>query len=242
VLLAGFVPAAVLYYPNPMWVILRGIAALSRWQLMVLPFLVVVPALGIKHVVSHGSVSSVSKGVVWTVVLLLVFTSVGSGLTDPGLTDLAGIDKEPRRYLSEQQIAAGEWTFSYVGNQTVHSNSELPNYIEQYSWARSDSRRVYRNESVLVRASYANKRVLIREGLTVFSVGAFREEGVWVRLVDINLESYSDIDPIEAKIKSVVDPSTFRWNPVTAATVYSNGETVIVYEPSPQTRSEYSIG
>jgi hypothetical protein len=241
VLLAGFVPAAVLYYPNPVWIVLRGIAELSRWQLMMLPLLIALPALGLKRVVSHGNPSSVSNGIVWIMVILLVFTSLGSGLTNPGLTDFAGIDKEPRRYLSGQQIAAAEWTFSYVGNQTVRSSSELPNYIEQYSWARPDSRWVYRNESVLAKASYADRRVLVEEGLTVFSVGAFREEGVWVRLVDINLESYSGIDPTETEIRLVANPSTFRWNPVAADTVYTNGETVIVYEPSLKADSERSV-
>lgn len=241
VLLAGFVPAAVLYYPSPGWILLQGIVELGRWQLMLLPFLVVVPALGVRRAITANTSAAISKRVIGTVVLLLVFTSLGSGLTNPGLTDFAGIDKEPRRYLSDRQIAAAEWTLSYAGNQTVHSDSELPNYIEQYSWARSNNRNVSMDQSVPVRASYAERRVLIREGLTVFSVDALREEGVFLRIVDIDLESYSDIDPTEEEITSPAYASTYRWNPTAADTVYTNGGTVVVYEASSEVRSDRSI-
>lgn len=219
--LVGFVPAAVIYFPNPVWIPLEGLIPFNRWRLMVLPFLLLVPAVGIRYGLQPAIGTRLRQVGVLLFTVALVFTTVTSGMSHPNLTDLAGIEKGSQQYLTEEELSASEFTFAYLTDgQRVHARTDLRAYLRQYAWARDTGHR--REQFSTIRASQSNRRLITGQGLTIISVEAFRAEGMRVQVVDPASPQFSG-----ARLNAPVHASDYRWNRDSTNVVYSNGAVVI---------------
>lgn len=141
---------------------------------MVLLFVVLFPAVGIRHVIRRGGTSSLRTAAVVVFALALVFTTVASGLTYPGFTDLAGIQKGSQEYLSGEEMATTDFVYSHMADQQrASSRSDMYVYLHQYAWAIDE--RFGENQFDRLEASHQDKRILTGPELTVMSVDVFRK-------------------------------------------------------------------
>ncbi len=217
----AFVPAAILYFPNPAWVPLEGLIPFNRWRLMVLPFLLLIPAAGFRHGIRPTGGSTLRRGLAVVVIGALVFTTVTSGMTHPGLTDMAGIEKGSQQYLSEEELGATEFTLSYLGErQSVYARSDMEVYLHQYAWARQTP--YERDQFIKLRMSQSEREVILNPGLSIISTNAFNTEGIRVELTDLNSQRYGD-----ELVDVPVHASTYNWSRMNASVVYSNGAVAI---------------
>ncbi|SFG73110.1 hypothetical protein SAMN04488063_2814 [Halopelagius inordinatus] len=222
VVVLGAVPATLLYFPNPAWVPLEGLAEFNRWRLMVLPFVVLLPAVGIRHVIKSGRTGSLRTAAVVGFALVLVFTTVASGLTHPGLTDLAGIQKGPQEYLSGEEMATTEFVYGHMAEQQrATSRSDMYVYLRQYTWALDKG--FDESQFDRLEASHRSKRILSGSDLTVMSVDAFRKQGIKVDVTEIQSGLYSG----DVKVTETVSADDYRWNRHAGDVVYSNGDVVV---------------
>jgi len=219
----GFVPAALLYFPNPVWVVLEGTIPFSRWRLMVLPLLMLVPAAGFRYGIRPADGTALRRVGVVLLTAALVFTTVTSGMSNPGLTDIVGIEKGSQEHLTDEELRATEFTYAYMDGQQVYARSILQVYLHEYAWAEN---RPYREEQFAkTRVSQARQRFVIEPGLTMFSTDAFTSQGVKALFVDVTAPGYQD-----GQIYQEVHSNEYQWDRGEASTVYSNGEVVIQHE------------
>jgi hypothetical protein len=222
----GFVPAAALYFPNPIWVLLEGTIPFSRWRLMVLPLLILFPAAGLKYGTLRTNSTVIRRVGIVLITAALVFTTVTSGMSNPGLTDLAGIEKGSQEHLTEEELQATEFTYAYMDGQQVYSRSILQVYLHQYAWAEN---KPYNEEQFdKIRVSQEKRRFVTEPGLTIVSVGAFTDKGIKALFVDTTSAEYPD-----GEIYQAVHPSTYRWDRERTSVVYTNGEVVIQHQRKP---------
>jgi hypothetical protein len=224
--LLGFLPAAVIYFPNPLWIPLEGLIPFSRWRLMVLPFLLLVPAVGFNHAVRTVGETPLRRVAVVVFTAALVFTTLTSGLTHPGLTDLVGIQKEPQQHLSDEELGAATFVLTHMNEQQrVHARSDLTTYLHQYAWVQD---RPYEVEQFTdMRASHADRRLLVGSGLTVISVDALLDEGIYVWLTDLDASGYSGS---QKQVGASVHGDEYQWSREEASVVYTNGAVVVQQE------------
>ena len=170
VFIAGILPV-VFYFPNPSWVLLRGIGELARWGLMALPFIVILSAAGFYSLdVSEANITDSLKLVF---VLLFLLVSVSSGMADPSLTDALGFQKEKSHSVSHQEIAAVEFAALNVPeNIQVSSNPHLGFYYKRFE------RQTATTGTLHVRP--ADGTILLPEGLVVFPTADFQQRAIRV--------------------------------------------------------------
>jgi hypothetical protein len=124
-------PAIIVFVPNPAWILLEGVAEIPRWQLIAAPFFVIPIAYGIKEVVSKKGSSSATSNfhiVIFIVIVLLVFSAPNNG----DLVDMAGFEKEPQRYITNEEMAMLDHTIEYPTSGKIYSYSDLPLYLSKY--------------------------------------------------------------------------------------------------------------
>lgn len=221
--LLGFLPAAVLYFPNPVWIPLEGLIPFNRWRLMLLPFLMLVPAVGFRYGMQLTDGSLLRRVGVVLFTAALVFTTVTSGMAHPGLTDLAGIQKGSQDHLTDEELRSGEFVHAHMDEQQqVYARSKLRVYLRQYAWVQD---RPYTEEQFAnIRASQADRRLLIEPGLTVVSVHAFRNNGIYAQMTDLDAPWYLES---QGEIGESVHAGDYHWDRTDASVVYSNGDVVI---------------
>lgn len=148
VALLAFLPAAVFLLPNPVWVVLQGTALLNRWGLMTLPFVILIPSIAIRRLLI-GHTQQVRTGVALFAIGLLIFLSIGSGMTTTNVTQLAGYEKRVPKYLSVTDFSAMNYVFHYTNNTPTYGTSAVPVYLRYYYWR-------YRHEPGETIWAYAN--------------------------------------------------------------------------------------
>ncbi|MDS0300288.1 hypothetical protein NDI76_16195 [Halogeometricum sp. S1BR25-6] len=223
-ILLAFLPAAALYFPSPVWIPLEGLIPYNRLRLMVLPFLVLVPAAGFRYGARPTDGSTLRRGIVVLFTAALVLTTITSGLTHPGLTDLLGIQKGPQEHITNEELAATDFVFAHANDQqSVYSRSDLMVYQRQYAWEQQSP--AAPDQFVKMRASQADRQLITKPGLTVVSVAAFRNNGIRTVLVDLNSSRYGGYE-----IDAPVYASNYRWNRTNTSVVYTNGPVVIQYQ------------
>jgi len=222
----SFVPAAVFYFPNPAWVPLEGTIPFSRWRLMVLPFLLLVPAVGLRYGFQSARRRGIRHAAVAVFIVVLLFANTASGMVHPGFTDIVGIQKGSQQYLEEEELQASSFVYAHLNDrQQVYARSDLAVYLHQYAWA--ENRPHEESQFSKLSASYARKELLIEPGLSVVSVNAFNTNGIFVWLVDFESSTGSG-----AQVGSSIHADDYHWNQNQTATVYDNGNVVIEYRPS----------
>lgn len=217
-------PAFALYFPSPIWIPLEGIAEFNRWRLMVLPFLVIVPAIGIKYGVPLNRTKRLRSAVAVLLTAMLVLTMITSAATHPDITDLAGIQKTPQEYLSDQEVTATQFVYAHMEpSQNVYSRSLLRAYLREYAvvYDKPYESGQFRK----LKASYTERQLLSESGLTVMSAAAFRGEGFQATLVDLNVSEFDD----DVRVSEFVSSQEYRWDRGADSVVYSNGDVVIQY-------------
>lgn len=220
----AFLAAAAIYFPNPAWIPLEGVAEFSRWSLMTLPFLLVVPALGVIHLVRRTEGTRLERAVVVVVVFGLVFTSLAAGMTNPSLANVAGFEKDNQRYMTTQELATGDFVLTYAGSdQHVASHSEFGALLQNAAWIREGD--TSRREAIGLYDRVwmtDDGRIVLREGLTVFSTAALAGDGVKVQYADrpVSTEAYA---------------ATTQFDRMGHSTVYDNDAVVVQYVPTSTT-------
>ncbi|WP_436926270.1 hypothetical protein [Halosimplex amylolyticum] len=229
----GFLVAAPLYMPNPIWMVARGMAALNRWGIMTLLFLLPVGALGLRRL-AGASGRSKSVLAVALIVFAAAFVSVGAGFTDPSLSDAAGYDKGARKHFSTGNIASGEHVSRYTGDTPVHSSHAFSGYLRFEEWTGRTSERPERFGLTPVE----DGRLVAEPGLTVVEYGSLRESHVKLAVTPERSEVYQDDVTVLAPVSS--DEVAFR--PDRENVVYHNADTMILFEPQPAETSDDSAG
>lgn len=94
---------------------------------MVLPFLTLVPALGFRYGLRAVGGDTIRKVSVLVFAVAFVFTAVASGTIHPEFADLVGIDKEPREYISDEELSAAEFDLEHMndGKRAYGRNDSL---------------------------------------------------------------------------------------------------------------------
>jgi len=224
--LLGFLPAAVLYFPNPAWIPLEGLIPFQRWRLMVLPLLMLVPAAGFRYGIRPGNGTSIRRAGVVVFTVALVFVTITSGMAYPALTDFAGIQKGGQDYITDEELTATEFVFTHMtGQQDVYARSELMVYLHEYAWALNLP--YSESQFAKLRASQTDQQIVTRPGLTVVSVAAFRNQGLYARMVDVEDPRYT---ANETELLAPVHTDTFQWDRTNTSVVYSNGDVVIQHQ------------
>lgn len=214
-----FLAAVTLYVPNPVWVPLRGWAAINRWGIMTLPFLLL-PAVGL-NLLAKRARGQGGSAVIAVLVIVLVFTSVGGAFSDPSLPDVAGEERGAQRYFSAGDVAAAEFAVEKRAGQSVYGPTLFPGYLQCSTWdgPGDDERRGFASMTV------QNGEIQTNSGLTIMPERAFVENGIKVRVV--NPAAYEQ----NVTVFAPVFDETIAWTTADRSVVYDNGETVIVYEP-----------
>jgi hypothetical protein len=238
IVVIGAAPAAVLYFPNPLWLPLEGLLELSRWRLMLLPFLLLLPAVGLRYGMRGGRGGRLTTRRVLTVVLTagLLFTTVTSGVSHGSITDVANLQKEPQEYLTNEELAATEFVYAHLDDdEDVHSRSDLDTYMEEYAIPRGYPYPESRFKTLT--ASARTNHVLVEPGLTVMSVGAFEREGVRVDIVELDPSQY----PEGASVNTPIFSSTHSWDRTAGSVVYSSGAVVIQHRHRDQANESTAV-
>ena len=233
----GVLPAASVYFPNRGWSPLEGVLAFSRWRIMVLPFLLLVPAAGFIYGLRPDIGTSLRTVGVVLITGALVFTTVTSGMTHPSLTDLAGIHKEPREYISNEELDATAFVYRHqTGEQRVYSRNDLYVYQHQYAWASNEP---YGEEAYAqIQASSVTRKFVIEPGLTVVSVEALRDQGILVQIVESDSISEDVIGSLDLSVP--VHASEYRWDRWNESVVYTSGA-VVIHHKSPSNSSVATV-
>ena len=221
----GFIPAGLFYFPNPVWIPLEGLLPFNRVRLMVLPFLMLIPAAGFRYGMRPSGTRLHHIGVV-LFTAALIFTTVTSGMTHPGFTDFAGIEKGSQEHLTDEELSTAEFTLEYLdAEQRVSSRSLLQVYLRQYAWVQEDQ---YADEQFdRIEVSRTDRRLVTGPGLTIVSINAFTNNGIQAQVTDIDGSQGTD-----SEVSIPVYANNYQWERTNTSVVYSNGNTVIQYKRS----------
>ena len=202
VLLSLCIPAGWAFFPNPAWIGIQKVLILQRWSVMALLLVVILPAIGLRMLVSE---TASSRGVVIaSVIALLLFTSLGNGLTDPSLTEMSGDPKEIRHHLTDQDIRSIEFVRTYT-ESTVETSVSFLQYMGGTK-VTQDSQIVSVTGGGMIVDS--DRSVLLPNA-------ALRDNGIKVRIRTNR----------EAEYLSIVNEADLRL-PSTRNRVYTNGGAV----------------
>lgn len=222
-ILSAFLPAAVFYFPNPLWVPLRGISTLTRWGIITLPFLIVVPAYGFLQLSENVDIRSIEGMIASVIVVLLVFTTISAGMTSPSLVNIAGYDRFDQKYLSDEDLEGISFVNDYAtSEQNIQGTSHTPTYAFYQEWAKNPE--IGSDQYLRVKATGPSGRVEISPGLTVFQAQAFREG-----MVKMRVEVESDYYERTGETNAPLSAESVTWNPTSENVIYSNDETIVHY-------------
>lgn len=168
VALLGFPLAAIFFFPNPFWAPLQGSAMVLRWRLFALPFVLLMPALGIRTIMSVDK-QTLRAALIVLVIGSLVFFTISSILFSPNITDIAGYDKRSVRYLDEPDFSAMDYVFEYTTGSQVSGTTMIPIYMEEYDYRYK--RGV--GDHFWVIANLSEKEILFQPGLNVIEKDSF---------------------------------------------------------------------
>lgn len=243
VLLAGAAPAAVLYFPNPAWIPLRGVGTLLRWGVMTLPLLAVFPALGLAWVFAARDGGPVHAAVAVALAVALVFAGVGAGLSDPTLTDLAGYDKEADRTLTRAELSGLSFARSRpAADRRVYAPFGMHAHLLWYRWLAAagstpaaDGKPATVYPYGVVAVGEADGRLLFADGLTVVPRRKLATGAVRVRVRNASAY-YAGTDVETLGLSATVSGAETRWSPGTRDVVYANPDVVVVAEAADGSR------
>lgn len=222
VAILGFLVAAPLYVPNPTWMVARGLAALNRWGIMTLLFVMLVPVLGLRRLRGDTGRSVSALGIALLVVVM-VFVSITAGFTDPSLADTAGYEKGDRKYLTTENLAAADHVLEYTADTSVSTSHLFSGYLTHESWTSGANERPERFERMVV----VDGRLVTRPGLTVIQHRALQEKQIKVSIKPPQSEPYPDDVTIFAPVSADdVELGLAREN-----VVYDNADTIITFKP-----------
>lgn len=221
VLLAGAVIGSIFYFPNPLWLPLRGLATLLRWDIMVQPFVIVLSAAGTLALIRGTATERPFRRYAIIIFIpLLLFSMVSAGFYSPTTSDFIGADRYDRQYLTNQDIEAAHWTKAYaLDDQPIYATSKLLGYLSfTTDPVLTDREQDFRR----ARVTSIPGRVVFSDGLMVFQVGAFRTEAIKMAVTP-DSEYYSTNIVISAPVSA----RQIDYAPEAANIVYSNGDTVV---------------
>jgi hypothetical protein len=227
--LLSFFAAALLYFPNPTWVPLQGIALLPRWGIMTLPFIAIAVVLGLERLGTNIA-SEKARVVPVLMIVLLVTVSVSSGFSDPSPTDIAGYEKGERKYLSNADLGAFTYTVTYSNrDDEVTSGGIMNNFFILQDWERrpGETRRAGGFVDRYNRIQVVDGELVVEPGLTVFQQEAFREKGIKAAWRNPDFEAYEGLEDVT--VFEPVSNEDVDWRGDQQSIVYSNEETVIAY-------------
>jgi hypothetical protein len=219
-LIAAGLVALYFYFPNPLWLPLRGLAEFPRWNIIAAPFVAVLVAAGIITFIRWGTGRKVRNAATGVALVVLVFTIISAGFYAPTTSDLIGADRHDRQYLTEADVEAGDWALAHASSsRPVYATSKVVGYL------------IFASDPVLssggytfdhVRVTGYHGTVLFDPGLTVFQRKAFRTEAVKMKF-DPSASYY----PQGVSVTAPLTDENIRYTPETTNLVYSNGETVV---------------
>jgi hypothetical protein len=221
----GAVFAVALYYPNPLWIPLRGVAVLNRWGIMTTLFVISLAALGIRRlpVVLDRSTNVATVAVL---VLVTTFMLVGGGFTDPSLAQATGHEKKAQKHFTTGELAVSDHVLRHSDDASVHSSKSLKEYLPYERWVRDGPTPLPDKERFGV-TNVRDGQIVVDPGLTILRQEAIRENGVKLAVVPAESRFY------DAEI-TILTPLTSESAQVTVESenvVYQNSETSVVYEP-----------
>jgi hypothetical protein len=221
-LFIGASVGSVFYFPNPLWIPLRGLGTLLRWQIMVQPLIVVLSGAGLFILIRDTNLSRRFPyyGTMIFIILLL-FLMISSGFFAPTTSDFVGADRYDRQYLTNQDLEAAGWVQMYsINNDPIYATSKLLGYI------RSTSSPIHQqgnqNKYHQLRVTDIPGRVIFSEGLTVFQRNAFQTEAIKVSITP-DSEYYTP----NSRVSSPVSSAQITYNPNSTNTIYTSGKVVI---------------
>lgn len=203
VVLSLCIPAGWAFFPNPGWIGIQDVLILQRWNVMALPLVVILPAIGLRSLVRETT--SPRGVVVGFVVALLLFTSLSSGFTDPSLTGMAGDPKEIRHYLTDQDVSSIEFVSTHVEGE-VETSLSYAQYMVGTGMTQEGHVVTVSGGGTIVDS---NRPVLLPEA-------ALHDHGIKVRI-------RTDGDVQYMKIVDEVD----QGSPSTRNRVYTNGGAIL---------------
>lgn len=214
VALLAFPAAAVFFFPNPIWVPLQGAAMIRRWALLALPFVLLMPALGVRRLVS-GRKAAIKTIFVVLLVGSLVFLSISTILFDPNITELAGYDKRTTKYLDSSDFSSMSYIYAYSNGSHVYGTTLFPVYMSEYDFKYQRNR----GEHGWIIGNLTQGEILFQPGLNVVEVDALRTKRT--RLV-------VSTDPV---ILAAVTEDMTSVNETRGSRVYDTNGTTIYYSP-----------
>jgi hypothetical protein len=219
-LIAGGLIGAYFYFPNPLWLPLRGLAEFSRWDIVAAPFVTVLVASGLLSLVRRTPKTRIRTVVTGLALFGLVFSMVSAGFYAPTASDLMGADRHDRKYLTEEDVQAGDWTLTHASSShPVYATSKLLGYLSFASDpVLSSGGYTFRR----TRASGYHGTVVFEPGLTVFQLEAFRTEAVKMQFTPT-----ANYYPAGMSVTAPLSAETVTYDPQAASLVYSNGETMV---------------
>ncbi|MFB6185992.1 MAG: hypothetical protein ABEI86_03890 [Halobacteriaceae archaeon] len=219
---------SIFYFPNPLWIPLRGLATLQRWAIMVQPFVVVLLSAGMYLITCAIDLRSwlLKSGSVVFVISLL-FLMVSAGFFAPTTSDFIGADRHDLQYLTNQDLEAADWVKAYSSSdEQIYATSKLRGYLVFTSGSIHE-------EDLQVKYRYAKitgvpGQVIFPEGITVFQQNAFQTEAIRVTIIpDSEYYSSSSYYPSDVTASPPVSSAHITYNPHQTNTVYTNGNTVV---------------
>lgn len=220
-LVVGFLAAAPLYMPNPIWMVARGMAVLNRWGIMTLLFLLPMVALGVKRLAA-GAGHSRTVFAVSMIVFCAAFTSVGAGFTDPSLSDAVGSEKGARKYFSNGDLHASEHVLRHTEQEQIYASHALSGYLRFEEWTGQASQPPER----FGRISVEGDRLVAQPGLTVVEYGSLQRSQIKLPVAP----EQSDVYEQEVTVLSPVSSDEVSFRPDRHNVVYHNSEAMILFE------------
>ena len=237
-LLAGAAVPAVFYFPNPVWVPLRGFSVLGRWDIIALPFVVGLPAVGLAKLLRHTSLTNdgLTSGIRATFIVIFIFvtmfTSVSAGFYAPTTSDLIGADRHDKQYLDHQDLTVAFWVSDHAGKEKpTYATAKIYKYLEYSNGpAVKDT-----FDARWARISGINGRFVYPPGLTVVQVQSFRQNSV-----KVSFTPRKGYYPNETRVSEPVGDTSVTYNRNAANVVYNNGANVIHESTANMSSSAYN--
>lgn len=224
-LLAGATAPAVFYFPNPIWVPLRGFAVLSRWDIVALPFVIGFPAIGFAAIIANVSHTTESMQAiarttfVVSLVFSLAFVSVSTGFYAPTTSDFIGADRHDKQYLDRQDIETAMWVVEYAETERpTYATSKLFKYVRYTTGPATEDT----FDARWARTSGPKGRFRYPSGLTIVQVQSLRRTAVKVSFTP--REGYY---PNGTRVVEPVSASDVTYDRDAVNLVYNNGAVVV---------------
>jgi len=204
IVIVSTVTGGLFYFPNPAWIPLLSFGLLLRWAIMVIPFVLIMPAIAIKTEIDRNLSPS------FTFILFsLLLLSIGTGISDPSIIDIAGYDTDPKRGITNDQVASISFLQDKASNTNIYSPTFMVTYLE--SFETTNNQNVTMNRTAI---SGVPGQVVQKNGLSVYpwASGDFP--------IKVNLDNNG------FRKSTTVTQKDVSWDP-TGSLIYSNGQTQI---------------